>query len=184
MAEAKKQFIESLFARHSNALVRFLRARFRNEEEAADIAQEAWLRLYRLDNPQQLDNAKAFLFQAASNLAVDHLRRVRLENDFAQASSAEEAGPDLERTVNASEQLDIVQRAIDELPVTTRQAFVMHRSRDMSYPEIARALGVSTSMVEKHIIAALKHCRRRLQSGNRSLPQTSPSVSKRDQARS
>ncbi|MCC5887526.1 MAG: RNA polymerase sigma factor [Gammaproteobacteria bacterium] len=174
MAEAKDRFISAMFARHGHALLRFLRARFRNEEEAADIAQEAWMRLYRLEHPQQLDNAKAFLFQAASNLAVDHLRRVRLENDFAQSSAAEEAGPELERSVDAAEQLSIVEQAISELPVTTRQAFVMHRSRDMSYPEIARALGVSTSMVEKHIITALKHCRRRLQVRSRALPSSRP----------
>lgn len=180
MTASKERFIAQLFKRHGEALRRFLRARFRQDDEADDIAQEAWLRLYRLEHPQQLDNAKAFLFQAASNLAVDHLRRVRLEREFAQHSQVEEAGPELERAMDADQQLAIVQAAIADLPPVTRQAFTMHRTRNMSYPEIAEALGVSTSMVEKHIIQALKHCRRRLQAGNRA-SQTTPI---RDQASS
>ena len=46
---------------------------------------------------------------------------------------------------------------------------MLHRTQDLTYPEIARQLGVSTSMVEKYVIQALKHCRRRLEAGNRDL---------------
>ena len=62
----------------------------------------------------------------------------------------------------AEEITEPLEQALTELPVKCRQAFTMHRQSGMSYPEIAQALGVSTSMVEKYIIQALKHFRNTL----------------------
>ena len=145
-------------------MLKFLTARFKDREDAADVAQEAWLRLHRLEHPEALENPKAFLFQTASNLAIDRIRRQRLEQRFADAEATihgESASP--ERVAAANETVERLQALLAELPDNCRHAFVMHRGRDMSYPDIARALGVSTSMVEKYIIRALKHFRTRLE---------------------
>ena len=56
-----------------------------------------------------------------------------------------------------------IESALFELPTKTRQAFVMHRKANLPYPVIAEQLGVSTSMVEKYIIQALKHFRNKLE---------------------
>jgi len=48
------------------------------------------------------------------------------------------------------------------MPQKVRRAFLLHRSKDLSYPEIAAEMGVSTSMVEKYIIQALKQIRAEL----------------------
>jgi RNA polymerase sigma-70 factor (ECF subfamily) len=153
-----------LFRDHATPLLKFLTARFKDREDAADVAQEAWLRLHRLEHPEALENPKAFLFQTASNLAVDRVRRQKLEQRYQdQESGPFEAAVDSpERVVAATETFARLQTLLEELPENCRHAFVMHRGRDMSYPEIARALGVSTSMVEKYIIRALKHFRARL----------------------
>jgi RNA polymerase sigma-70 factor (ECF subfamily) len=176
MARRPDSPLGELFEKHGAALRRFLSSRFRDAADVEDIAQEAWVRMHRVEDPATLENARAFLFQTAANLAVDHLRRVGLERAHfdADAESADEDGTDgitPERTVDADQQLALVDEAIRELPTRARQAFVMHRTRDMTYPEIARELGVSTSMVEKYVIQALKHCRRRLEAGNRVLVQ-------------
>jgi len=144
--------------------VKFLTARFKDREDAADVAQEAWLRLHRLEHPEALENPRAFLFQTASNLAIDRIRRQRLEQRFADAEATlhvEAASP--ERVAQANETIERLEALLAELPDNCRHAFVMHRGRDMSYPDIARALGVSTSMVEKYIIRALRHFRTRLE---------------------
>lgn len=158
----KTEFIAHLFEEQAGALVKYLTARFADREAAREIAQEAWLRMYRLEHPQTLDNPRAFLFQTASNLAIDQLRRARLEQRHAQAEVDEPLAPDVMQSVHAQRELDIVNQALTELPLKCRQAFVMHRSNGLSYPEIARELGVSTSMVEKYIIQTLKHFRNRL----------------------
>lgn len=176
--------LAELFERHGTALRRFLARRFRDASDVEDIAQEAWVRMHRIEDPSSLDNARAFLFQTAANLAVDHLRRVGLERQHFDADADPEIedasdGDSPERSVDAGQQLALVDAAIRELPSRCRQAFVMHRTRDMTYPEIARELGVSTSMVEKYVIQALKHCRRRLEAGNRTLATRAGNVNQR-----
>jgi len=157
-------FVLELFREQATPLLKYLTARFKDRDDAADIAQEAWLRLYRLEHPENLDNPKAFLFQTASNLAVDRLRRQRLEQRFHERELCFPQGESAsaERVAAAHETLARLGDALNELPENCRQAFVLHRGRDMSYQEIAIELGVSASMVEKYIIRALKHFRDQL----------------------
>jgi RNA polymerase sigma-70 factor (ECF subfamily) len=136
------------------------------------VAQETFIRLYRLEHPDQLDNARAFLFQVASNLAVDQLRRRTLHFRFLKAESAEvgegmvdsgeAASP--EQIIAGREKLARIYQALDRLPDNCRQAFLLHRSSGLSYSEIAQELGVSVSSVEKYILQALKACRKELAS--------------------
>ncbi len=167
-SDTKREFIADLFEQQSAALVKYLTARFKSAEEAKEIAQEAWLRIFRLEHPEELDNAKAFLFQTATNLSIDRLRRVSLERKH--IGNADEARQEPERETASIEDriadqktLDTLEAALFELPLKCRQAFVMHRHVGRSYPEIAAELGVSTSMVEKYIIQALKHFRNKLE---------------------
>ena len=161
MSWNKSKYVEDLYDVHALPLLKYLKARF-SSEEASEVAQEAWLRMYRLDNPESLRNPRAFLFQTASNLAIDRLRRSQLEQRHQEREVVPEESPSMETTVDARESLAIVEAAMHELPENCRQAFLLHRTRDLSYPEIAEALGVSTSMVEKYIIQALKHFRNKL----------------------
>ncbi|MEP1471250.1 MAG: sigma-70 family RNA polymerase sigma factor [Halieaceae bacterium] len=172
MTDEKDEFLRNLVAEHQTPLERFLTRKLDNPEDAAEVAQEAYLRLHRMENPQQLDNARAFLYQVASNLAVDQLRRRTLHFRFLkteksqlpegepQDASAVTASP--EQILAAREKLKMMFEAVDELPFKVKQAFLLHRRSGMSYAEIAQALGVSVSSVEKYLLQALKHCRKRL----------------------
>ena len=157
-------FVGQLFEEQSTPLLRYLAARFGNVDEAREVAQEAWLRMFRLDTPEQLDNPKAFLFQTASNLAIDRARHEQVAQKYLDAERAEPLRDpvDMERTLIQQERLELVQETLADLPLKCRQAFTMHRNLGLSYPEISEALGVSTSMVEKYIIQALKAFRTRL----------------------
>ena len=167
----KQIFFQNLVDELNAPLVRFLTNKLKNNQDACDLAQEAFLRIYKLQNPQELDNARAFLFQTASNLAIDQLRRVKLHNKYLRAEAcsprvADEgayASPSAERTAIAVQQLRLIYDTIDKLSPNCRRAFLLHRGKDMTYSEIASELGVSTSMVEKYIIQALRQCRKQLQ---------------------
>ncbi|MGK0222693.1 MAG: RNA polymerase sigma factor (sigma-70 family) [Limisphaerales bacterium] len=164
MSERKQQFISSLFKEQASSLVKYLSARFRDGAEAEEVAQEAWLRLYGLDSPESLTNAKAFLFQTASNLSIDRIRRRKLEQRHQVPS--DEVARSVEDTLAAKQIVELLETALLELPIKVRQAFVLHRHSGLSYAQIADQLGVSTSMVEKYIIQTLKHFRNKLEQNN------------------
>ena len=163
MPTSKQSFIDRLFADEGLGLVKYLTSRFRDRADAEEVAQEAWVRMYKLDNPEELDNAKAFLFQTASNLSIDRLRRKTLEHRHAIEVDPEATLVTVEDRIEAQQALDTIEEALLELPYKARQAFVMHRHNGLSYPQIADQLGVSTSMGEKYVIQALKHFRNKLE---------------------
>lgn len=170
MEDEKSRFLKQLAERYGPALERYLTRKLDNPADAAEVAQESFIRLYRLEHPDQLDNARAFLFQVASNLAVDQLRRRSLHFRFLKTESVEvgdgmEVSGDTaspEQIVSSREKLERIYQAVDRLPEKCRQAFLLHRTSGLSYSDIALELGVSVSSVEKYILQALKECRQEL----------------------
>jgi len=171
MSKQQKQvFIDHLMREHNDSLVSFLTVKLRNPQDAADVAQEAYVKLLSHDDPQSLENARAYLFQTAANLAIDRLRQrtrhtayVRTQSALAgQTPAPGDGAPTPERTAAAKQDLARVMAAIRELPPKCQRVFLLHRGRHLTYDQIARDMKLSVSMVEKYIIEALRHCRKRL----------------------
>jgi RNA polymerase sigma-70 factor (ECF subfamily) len=169
MVRQPGELLETLISSQRNALVRFLSRKLGSIDDAQEIAQDAFLRLHRLEHADDLDNARAYLFQVASNMAIDQLRRRKLHARYLEDEGArqlEETGPrdpgTPEELVAARQQLGLIYRAIEDLPLRCRQALMLHRVRGLSYTEIACEMGVSVSSVEKYILEALRHCRQHL----------------------
>lgn len=174
VASKKDDFLAELVAQHGLALRKFLARKLDSPEDAAEVSQDAFLRLHRMAEPEKLDNARAFLFQVANNLAIDQLRRRTLHYRFLNTEKSMAAGGEPidinaiaaspEQIISAREKLEAIYRAVDELPFKVKQAFLLHRKSGLSYNDIARQMDVSVSSVEKYILQALKHCRMRLAS--------------------
>jgi RNA polymerase sigma factor (sigma-70 family) len=166
-----KDFVETLINQHSATLLRFLARRMKSVEDAEDIAQATFMRLYTLDDVGELSNAKAFLFQVAANLSIDQLRRKVLHQNYLEREGAKlpvdglaaanmfADNIPLEREMEAKETLSFIYQALSDLPQNQRQAFILNRAKGMTYSEIAAQMGVSVSSVEKYILEALKHLR-------------------------
>lgn len=159
--------VEELYLRHDGALRRFLMRMLRCEETAADVAQDAYLRLLRFAPRRSMDDPRAYLFTVAANAARDRLARERVrrgvvEADGALPDAAPCPSPDAEAAVLGRERLRILSEAVDALPPRCREVFLMSRLDGLANGEIARRLGISRNMVEKHIIKAMLHCRHRL----------------------
>ncbi|TGD72965.1 sigma-70 family RNA polymerase sigma factor [Mangrovimicrobium sediminis] len=172
MANDKDQFIAELVVQNRGALEKFLAQRLDNPEDAAEIAQEAFLRLHRLDDPGRLDNARAYLYQVAGNLAIDQLRRRKLHFRFLAGEMREHpddgvdtgaAEPSPEQILGASQRLAAINAAVESLPFKAKQAFLLHRQNGLPYSAIAEQLQVSVSSVEKYILQALRACREALE---------------------
>lgn len=158
-AEARDAYVTVLFNRYRGALHRYL-ARFVAPDEVPDLVQETYFRLLRHESLVQIDAlARGLLFQTATNLARDHRRRRASRHepfhdaidDSHMADLAE--GP--EEGLVGQQTLQVLERALANLPVDTRRVFVLSRFRDMSYPKIADALGLSTRTVARKMAEAL-----------------------------
>ena len=149
-------------------LVRYLSKKVHNNEDANDLAQEAFLRMHKFQQSRRLDNARAFLFKTANNLVVDQVRRASVHDKYLSFERLSEQSdeendkfaPSAERTVSAEQELDRIYKVVNQMPEKVRSAFLMHRGKDLSYSQIATEMDVSTSMVEKYIIQALRILRK------------------------
>lgn len=152
-------------------LVRYVRHRLRSDEDVADVVQDAYARFTAAAQRTEVQDPAAFLHRTALNLVRDRARAAEVRRgmagdsvpDLQQIASLDPA-PD--RALAAREQLDLLYRALAELPAKQRAALVLHRFDELSHAEIAVRLGISVSMVEKHIRRALAHCRTRLAEAN------------------
>jgi RNA polymerase sigma factor (sigma-70 family) len=128
---------------------------------AADLVQDLFLRFWRRPLVQ-VEELSTYLLRCAGNIAIDHLRsegsRVRAsEGLMAQPSDSVVGEP--QAALDANNDLRHVDAALRGLPERTRQIFLLNRIHGRKYAEIANAMGLSQSAVEKHMMRALEACK-------------------------
>lgn len=163
--ERPESAVERVYREHNETLVRFLRGRLNSEADAREAAQEAYVRLLQLDQPNQPSFLRAYLFKIANNVAIDLMRRrkVRGEQNLDGDERLEDATQ--ERALVARQDLQIAQRALDTLPPRCREAFFLSRHEGWSSAEIADHLGVSDRMVRLYLVRALEHLEDAIEAG-------------------
>lgn len=167
VAEAKKALIERLFGTHRAALQAFFYRRVRHQPDATDLAQEVYVRMLRIRDPDTIQDIEAYLFTVASNLAREHAARegrrgitVDAQNEAVIEDLAEPAALDAE--IDTAQQVRRLREMLRELPPRWHAAIVMQYVYGLSQREIAERLGVSVSMVKKYLGKALGRCRCRM----------------------
>lgn len=167
MSEPQKAFVERLFARHGGALQAFFHRRIRTKSDAADLAQEVYLRLLRVSDPTTIRNPEAYLFTVAGNLlkengAVDRRQVTAVGLDEPDVAQLHSEWPGFEGLLDTQQRLERLQRVLRQLPAKCCAALVFQYRYGLSYQEIADRLEVSPSMVKKYLTQALGQCRRRM----------------------
>lgn len=150
---------------HYARLLRVVRSRGVNPDDAVDIVQDAYARLIVATERTEVRNPAAFLHVTAINLVRDRARAWGSNRMSANETVSDEIAcpaPSAERTIIGRQNLAALERALEELPPKRRAVLVLYRFDNMSHAAIAEQLGLSISMVEKHVRLALDHCRLRL----------------------
>ena len=158
------QSVADLVREHNRALHAFLMTRVRDEHEARDVAQEAYVRMLQLAQPGAVSFLRAYLFKTAANIALDRARarsnRARLLDGQPREASIDELSPD--RRVLGTEEMEIFKRALLELSPKCRRAFLLCRIDGLSDVQVAAELGIKPRMVRHYLGQAGVYCQLRI----------------------
>ena len=160
---------EELVMRHRDQLYARAFSILRNEDEAIDLTQEAWIKIWRrLDQFHGGSGFATWATRVVINLCLDHLRKKRRRAEESIEQISEEAGG-VERflpaeTRNPTERLEQaelrerIDTGLHQLSAEHRAVLVLHAFEGLEYKEIARRVGCSLGTV----MSRLFYARRRL----------------------
>jgi RNA polymerase sigma-70 factor (ECF subfamily) len=163
MSDHNSDSLRDLIAHRSRDILHFL-ARKVGADNAPDLAQEAFLRVLRHAERGAVVNPASLLHATAANLAKDYARRRRTESkyivDGLTVDELRGATPSPAARLEAEESYSRFFDALDALSPRCREVFVMRRFENLHQEEIARRLGISRNMVEKHLRTAFRELKR------------------------
>lgn len=144
---AKVRFA-ALVERQARFVFRVAYAIVRNRQDAEDVAQDTFLKLYRGGAWERMRDEKAFLARTAWRLAIDKLPKVHT----GAPGTASPATP--EEAAIASDWTAAVHRLMDALPEELRQPMALSTVEELSSPEIAAVMGIPEGTVRTRLLRA------------------------------
>jgi RNA polymerase sigma factor (sigma-70 family) len=165
MPDKKSASIRELFLRNKRGLLDYLTRRV-GREHASDLLQETFLRILSRDALADIADPPAYLRRTAANLATDFGRRGHLEAKVlvpdAEAADAPSQDKTPEEEIETRERAKRFAAAIAALPPRCREVFTLRMRDKLPQDEIARRLGISRKMVDRHLQIAIERCRKAL----------------------
>ncbi|WP_370601349.1 RNA polymerase sigma factor [Pseudomonas nitroreducens] len=157
--------LDAVFLAQRLPLLRTLVRMVNNPSIAEDLVQETYLRVARTLLERRIDHLEPFLFQTGRNLALDHLRRLRMQSrtllddvpaEVLQAVPA--PGSSAENQLHAEKLLERLGATLGQLSARQQRIFILSRLHGCGYGEIAEQLGVSPSTVQKELKLIMAIC--------------------------
>ena len=167
-----------MVTRYYRELLNFLSRAVNNRDAAADLAQESYARVLALQQSgETVAEPRALLYRTARNLVIDQHRRASVRGVATHVNSADTAddayaGHDAldllaapaafepETAAMSAQAVAAMLAAIGDLPLRCREAFILHKFDGLPQAAVAQQMGISVTMVERHIKHAMAACRR------------------------
>ena len=155
-----KELVAEIVKHYSPALRTYFYNRLRSHNDVEDFLQELYCRTLAYKNPEKIRSIKKFVFTIALNLVRDNSRRcatrlrqssIPIEPDMVIDETIEP-----ERIIEHCHQLKQVNLELNKLHPKCKEAFWLNRIEGLSYKEVAFKMGVTVSMIEKHLMLASK----------------------------
>lgn len=157
---ASSESLTELYRAHHGWLNSWLRRRLDNAGDAADLAQDAFMRILRARNADTILEPRHYLVTIAKGLVVDLFRRRSLESQYLEllARQPEQEWPSEEARALVIETLMEVDRMLEGLGPRVKETFLLAQCEGLSYPEIAARVGISLRTVNNYMARAMEHC--------------------------
>lgn len=162
MKDKEHTSVERLYRDHSKRLVGYVYNFLRSENEAEEVAQEAFLKLHSVKKPEEIISHKAFLYRIAHNLAMKKLRRrkiVRFDTGVdMEEIQVESNEPLADQQLNSKQEFKIFCDAVAQLPPKCREVFTLRVIHKKPFKEISHELNIAVSTAEKHVLRGMREC--------------------------
>jgi RNA polymerase sigma-70 factor (family 1) len=153
----------AFFRSHAKALRNYLYYKFGNEDQADDVTQEAFIKLWENCASVPPEKAKSFLYTVANNTSLNHIAHQKVVLEYAKKSPGNGTDSQSPEYLMEEAQFKVkLQKAIDKLSEGQRTAFLLNRIDGKKYHEIADMLGISVKAVEKRMHGALQELRKEI----------------------
>lgn len=150
------------FRTHAKVLQNYLFYKFGNEEQASDVVQETFIKLWENCSSVPLEKAKSYIYTIANNTSLNHIAHQKVVLKYAQINSQNAFGESPDFILEEQEFGQKLQNAIANLTEAQRSAFLLNRIDGKKYAEIADIMGISVKAVEKRISGALVALRKEI----------------------
>jgi RNA polymerase sigma-19 factor, ECF subfamily len=162
-SDVARQQCGALYVEHHRWLVGWLRYKLGCLHDAADLAQDTFVRVLgsrELQTAEQLQEPRAFLVTVAGRLVSNHFRRRSLEQAWLETLAAlpQEQTPSPEVQTSLLQSLHEVDAMLDGLAPRVRQAFLLAQLEGCTYAQIAERLGISVRTVKRYMAEAYEQC--------------------------
>ena len=161
---------EAMYRAYKNDLGAYVASLVRSPEAAEDIIHDLFVQIWERRHAWECPGALAsYLFRAARNRALNHLRHERVGIAYQARIEQAAAAPD-RRSVEPQAHIVVaeheneraLENALERLSPRVREVFLLNRRLHLTYAEVAVRLGISPNTVEVHITRALKELRHAL----------------------
>jgi RNA polymerase sigma-70 factor (ECF subfamily) len=163
-AQLTRQGLEQLYTRLEKRLFNVLYRWVWDPEEAHDLVQESFLRLWRMRSRVEVESIEPLIYRIATNLAANRRRSRKLWRlvTLEAVRSHSSRTPGAEAAIAAAQERQAVRDAIERLPDHQRRVILLCEYSGMTYNQIAEALKLAPGTVGSRRNAALKRLRREL----------------------
>ena len=155
MREGHDRAFEVLFNRYQSRLLAFCRHMVGSPQDAEDVLQEVFVAAHAaiLADSRPI-NARPWLYRIARNRCLNHLRKPTADGVDSMDVHPHENGTSTLEQVQRREELRAIVSDVHELPETQRTALVLREIDDLSYTDIAQAMGTTLPSVKSLLVRA------------------------------
>jgi len=156
----QNSLVQDFYVSHNSWLYSWLCKKVGSTFDAADLAQDTFLRVLLKTDLVSIIEPRAYLTRIAHGLMVNHIRRREIERSYLEEIShlPEYHTQSAEARAMALEVLVKIDTMLDGLPLKVRSAFLLSQLEGLTHAEIAAELGVSIASVRLYIAKGITHC--------------------------